>query len=107
MNRRDLRRCSICETADHEPVLHPEATEKDDGCPYVKKSARSGIVEVRRVYGRFGYYVFDGGDGNSWSVAREAKLLEHFDYWSNAMRFAKRFAKALKKGSVRYVRETL
>lgn len=89
-----MKGCSICETWDRLPVVHPAATEKDDGCPYVKKSEPASSVEVRLIMGRLGYWVYDG-----------ATVIELFDYWHNAMHFAKRFAKALNKGPVRYVRE--
>jgi hypothetical protein len=87
--------CSICVSHDR-VVHHPAATENDDGCPYRKKSdPASRVVEVRRTFKEgFPFYgVYDG-----------ANHLELFDYFENAMRFAKRFAKVLNKGAVRYVR---
>jgi hypothetical protein len=89
--------CPICSgdtLDDPRHVVHPAATENDDGCPYRKASEpRSRAVEVRKICGKFGYRMFDG-----------SVQIEHFDYFRNAMRFAKRFAKALDKDSVCYVR---
>jgi hypothetical protein len=56
------------------------------------KRRRVSVRQKERA--RLGYWVYDG-----------ATVIELFDYWHNAMHFAKRFAKALNKGPVRYVRE--
>lgn len=93
-----LKVCPICSGDrgdDPRQVVHRlTATQKDDGCPYRKKSdPASRAVEVRKICGRTGYRIFDG-----------SAPIEHFDYFRNAMRLAKRFAKALDKDSVCYVR---
>lgn len=86
--------CVICEHVPGLLVVHATATETDAGCPYAKKSdPASRIVEVRKYYDRFGYWIFNG----------DVKI-NHYDYWRNAMRFAKRFAEVLHKDPPHYVK---